>query len=232
MTKKTEIKKVVKRKASAKKIVKKAVVKSSSKKVKAGRGKNKTKKSVAKSGAVKNRKIKNNQDQDAYLAKWTAPEFIKTNEEMLFYYLGVVGSVLAVVWSLWSGSFISAVTFAMLVVIIIFQIYRQPLEVECLIDLDGIALNQKLYKYEEINSFEVIQGDENNVLKFNLKNAIMPIKEMQLADQDPYYIRAALKHFLPEKKQKEALVNFERKKKFGEEMTEDEFYECLKEEDK
>ena len=221
-----KIKKKIKRKAIVKKTARKAMVKNV-----------KRKRSSVKSNPVKKaekinpEKTIDNKEEDSYFAKWTAPEFIKTNGEMLFYYASIVGSILMIIWSFRQGSFVTVTTFAIIIMVVVFQIYRQPLDVECKIDLDGIAMNLKLYRYNEIDSFEVIQGDENNILKFKLKNAFLPVKEIQLEDQDPYYIRAVLEHFLPEKKQKETLINYEKKKEFGEDMSEEDFEEYLKEED-
>ena len=186
-------------------------------------------KPIKKAEKVSSKKIENNEDQDSYFAKWTSPEFIKTNGEMLFYYASIVGSVLMIVWSFLQGSFVTVTTFVIVIAVVVFQIYRKPLDVECKIDLDGIALNLRLYRYDEIDSFEVIQGDENNVLKFKLKNAILPVKEIQLMDQDPYYIRATLEYFLLEKKQKEMLFDYEKKSEFDENMSKEEFDEYLEE---
>jgi len=230
-------KKRAKQRTGAKKTAKNPAVKNAKKKTKTAVSKSARKKNSVKNKPMKKAekidsgKTKNNKSKDAYLAEWTAPEFIKTNEEVLFYYASIVGSVLMIIWSFWQGSFITVATFAMVIIVIIFQMHRQPLDVECKIDLDGITMNLKLYRYNEIDSFEVIQGDENNILKFKLKNAFLPVKEIYLMDQDPYYIRAALEHFLPEKKQKEALLSYEKKREFGEDMSEEEFYEYLKEEE-
>ena len=234
---KNKTKKQVKRKAVAKKTAGNSTVKSTRKKTKAVVGRNARKKSSAENKSVKkvkkanSGKVENGENKDAYLAEWTAPEFIKTNGEMLFYYASVAGSVLMIAWSFAQGSFVTVTTFIIVIIVVAFQIYRQPLDIECKIDLDGIILNGKLYRYNELDSFEVVQGDENNALKFKLKNAFLPVREVQLADQDPYYIRAALEHFLPEKKQKESLINYEKKSEFGEDMSEEEFYEYLKEDD-
>ena len=230
--------KQVKRKAVAKKTAENSTVKSTRKKTKAVVGKSaKKKNSVVNKSAKKAKKadsgkVENSENKETYLAEWTAPEFIKTNGEMLFYYASIAGSVLMIAWSFAQGSFVTVTTFVIVIAVVVFQIYRQPLDIECKIDLDGIILNGKLYRYNEIDSFEVIQSDESNALKFKLKNAFLPVKEVQLADQDPYYIRAALEHFLPEKKQKEALINYEKKSEFSEDISEEEFYEYLKEDDK
>lgn len=222
----SKIKKRVNKKVTIKKTAKSLVAKNAKRK---NSVKNNPTKKAEK---INSEKTENNENQDSYFAKWTAPEFIKTNEEMLFYYASIVGSVFMIIWSFWQKSFITVTTFAIVIIVVLLQIYRKPLDIECEINLDGIAVNTRLYRYDEIDSFEAIQGNENSVLKFKLKNAILPVKEIQLADQDSYYIRATLEYFLPGKKQKEVLLDYERKGEFGEDMSEEEFYEYLKEDEK
>jgi len=174
----------------------------------------------------KTEKIKEGSEQEsAYLAKWTAPEFIKTREEALFYYASAVLSFFMIIWSLLQQSFVTVATFALLIVVIVFHIKHEPRNIEYKIDLDGITKDGKLYKYNDIESFEIVQGENANILKFKLKNSILPSKEICLADQNSYYIHAALEYFLPEEKQKEALVNFEKK----EEISEEELREYMEE---
>lgn len=236
--KEKKTKKKRKRKVVVKKTTKNLVVKNTKNtkrksKVAVNKIKNAEKKSSAKSKSAKKakkndfKKAENNKNKELYLAEWTASEFIKTNGEILFYYASIIGSILMIIWSLQQGSFIVASTFLIVIVVVIFQIYRQPLNIECKIDLDGIILNGRLHKYDEIDSFEVVQGDDNNALKFKLKNAFLPVKEVQLMDQNPYYIRATLEYFLPERKQKEALLSYEKKGEFGENMSEEELSEYI-----
>jgi hypothetical protein len=173
-------------------------------------------------------KKENNKKENTCLAEWTAPEFIITRDEMLFYYASVILSVLMVVWSLYNSNFVTAITFFLLAVVVAFHIYRKPRKIKFIIDIDGLILDGKLYKYDEIESFEVVQGNDFDVLKFKLKNSILPSKEIHLFGQDPYYIRAALEYFLPEEKQRESLFNFEKGSdfKYGE-LSDEEFIEYL-----
>lgn len=180
---------------------------------------------IIKSRKAEEKTKEESKQEDTYLAGWTAPEFIKTKEETLFYYASAVLSFFMVVWSLLQQSFVTVATFALLIVVIIFHIKHEPRDIEYKIDLDGITKNGKLYRYDNIESFEVVQGENVNILKFKLKNSILPSKEIYLADQDPYYIHAALEYFLPEEEQKEALVNFEKK----EELSEEELQEYMEE---
>ena len=182
--------------------------------------------------AVGKKRRESKKKEDKYLAEWTAPEFVRTKEEIFWYYLSVGAAVLMILWSLYQGNLIVVITFALLIVVVIFQLNHQPENVEYKIDLDGIIMDGKIYRYDDLKSFEVIENDNFAVLKFRIKNAILPVKEIQLGNQDPRYIRAALEYFLPEEEQKETLVGYEKKNNFDEEeyLSDEEFYEYIKKE--
>lgn len=149
-------------------------------------------------------------EDENHLAKWTAPEFVKIPQEMLLYYASVIPSILMIYWSFRSQEYVVTITFLVLIIAVIFQIYHEPRQIEYKIDLDGVTIGEKLYKYEEIKSFEMAQKGEENILKIGLKNAILPVREIHLGAQNPYYIQAAMEYFLPEKKQRESLFAYER----------------------
>ncbi len=220
-----EIKKKIKSIKKKSVVVSKKNKTKKSEKVKAVKSKKpdgKTKKTINKS---KRKSVKKNE----YLAEWTALEFTRTKEEIFWYYVSIGAAMLMIFWSLYQKNFIVTVTFFLLIVVVVFQIGRKPKNIKCKIDLDGIIIGDVIYKYDDIKSFEVIQNDDFNLLKFRLKNAILPIKEIQLAKQNPYYIRAALEYFLPEEEQKEALVGFENKNGLDDEyLSEEDFYEYLR----
>lgn len=196
-----------------------------SEKRKVAKSKNPNKKIKEAINKSKRKSVKKNE----YLAEWTALEFTRTKEEIFWYYISIGAAMLMIFWSLYQKNFIVTVTFFLLIVVVAFQISRKPKKIKCKIDLDGIIINDVIYKYNSIKSFEVIQNDDFNLLKFRLKNAILPVKEIQLAKQNPYYIRAALEYFLPEEEQKEALVGFENKNGLDDEyLSEEDFYEYLK----
>ena len=178
---------------------------------------------------TKNIKRKSAIKKEEYLAEWTAPEFINTKEEILWYYVSIGAAILMAFWSLFQKNLIVAITFFLLILVIAFQIRRKPKKIKCKIGLDKIIIGNAIYKYKSIKSFEIIQNDNFNLLKLKIKNSVLPIKEIQLAKQDPYYIRASLEYFLPEEKQKESLVNFENKDNLDDEYLSDEdFYKYLK----
>lgn len=185
--------------------------------------------------AVAEEKIKEEkkiEDKSSYFARWIAPEHIKTQEDVIIYYASAILSVFAIIWFSFQGSFIVVITFLMLLIVVILHIYQQPRDIELKIDLDGIAFGDMLYKYVNIESFEVVEGEYFDVLKFKLRNSILPVKEIQIIDQNPRYIRAVLENFLPEEKQHAALIGFKKKNDFDEYFSEDDFDDYLKEKEK
>lgn len=166
--------------------------------------------------------------ENSCFAIWTAPEFIKTRGEMLFYCISALMSVFMIFWSFLERNYVVTTTFVLLIAVVLFYIFREPRDIECKIDFDGVTVAGRFYGYEQMESFEVFHGDGFNTLKFKLRNDFLPVKEVQLAAQDPQYIRALLEHFLPEEKQKESLVAFERKRDFDDNLSKEELEELNK----
>lgn len=162
------------------------------------------------------------------LAIWTAPEFIKTRGEMLLYCISVIVSVFMIFWSFLDRNYVVTTTFVLLIMVVLFYIFHEPGNIECKIDFDGITVAGRFYRYEQMESFEIFHGDGFNTLKFKLRNDFLPVKEIQLAAQDPQYIRALLEHFLPEEKQKESLIAFEKKRNPDDNLSEEELEELNK----
>lgn len=150
------------------------------------------------------KKQKTDRNGDTHLAKWIAPNFILTNQEVLVYRLCVAGSPFMFIWSILGGNFISAITFLLAFTVCVEHLVRKPEKMEYILDIDGIKMGGKKYAFDKIESFEV--DDEARIMKFKLKNAFLPQREIYLEDQDPNYIRAVLEYFLPEEKQ-EAVIS-------------------------
>ena len=227
-TKKTKKKENIKSKTKVKKTIK-TIKKGSTKKTAQKKVNNKTKKKV--SPKVRTTK-KNKTEESSYFAEWISPEHIKTKQDVIIYYLGAFSSVFAIIWFYFQGAFIAVMTFSVLLVVIMLYIYQEPRDIEIKIDLDGVTFGNMFYNYVDIESFEVIEGEYFDVLKFKLKNYILPVKEIQIVDQDPQYIRAVLEHFLPEKIQKESLFGSEKKNELDEYFSEEDVDSYLEEKEK
>ncbi|MCK5332253.1 hypothetical protein KAJ41_00120 [Candidatus Parcubacteria bacterium] len=165
----------------------------------------------------------------SYFAKWTSLEHIISREDKALYYVAMILSLIAAVWYIMQGSFVVVMTFFVLLVVIFLQLFIAPREVKYVIDLDGISFGSILYKYSDIRSFEVEIGEGVNILKIELNITFLPIKEINLSDQDPYYIRAVLENFLLEKKLEATLFSFGKKQPEDEYFSDDDLDKFLRE---
>ncbi|MBW6441202.1 hypothetical protein K0B03_04230 [Patescibacteria group bacterium] len=192
---------------------------------------------VAKNLNPENKKLKKKtddkvKDNDPNFAKWIAPEHIKTKEDMILYYGGSVLSLIAIGYFAFQGSFIPVFTFTMMLIVLIMHILQEPREIEYKIDLDGISIGDRLYKYANIQSFQVIEDEEYSLLKFKLKNFVLPVKTLFLIDLDPLYIRAILENFLVEDVLSESLVNYEKKDDASEYISDEDIERLIIEKEK
>lgn len=232
--KKIKKKENTKLKTKAKKTVK-TVKKSPTKKTVQKKASNKKKKKISSKTSVVEKvakKKKKKVEESSYFAEWISPEHIKTKQDMIIYYASAILSVFAIIWFYFQGSFVVVMTFSALLFVIILYIYQEPRDIEIKIDFDGIIFGSMFYRYIDIESFEVIEGEYFDILKFKLKNSILPVKEIQIVDQNLQYIRAVLENFLPEKKQIEALFGFEKKDDLDKYLSEEDVDSYLEEKEK
>lgn len=177
---------------------------------------------VAQKVAEKNAKTEGVEEDKKYFAKWTEKDFKRTGEEAWFYRVSLVAATLGMLWAAYDRNFLTFFTFFILTVVILLELRWESRDVEYEVNMDGIFIAGKSYRFEEIKSFEITKKGDCDVVKFQLKNSIFPVKEMYLnaAEQDLPFMRALLKHFLPEETQEEKLFNFTKAEK---KLTEEEY---------
>jgi len=168
------------------------------------------------------------QDADKCFARWTGKSFLRTDEEVLFYKISLLASIAAIIFFLKEGSWLAVITFLTLVVILIFELKDKPREAEYEVNIDGISIDGRLYRFDDIHSFELAKKGEYDIVKLQMKNSLFPVRELHLAaDQDILYIETLLEYFLPQEVQEEQLFNFRRNEdgRGKRKVSEDEFIE-------
>ena len=215
--------KAIKKKSSLAKTKKKVPAKKSV--VKKTNISNQTKKEEKKS-------IKKKNPEDSYFAKWSASEHVISKEDLTLYYIAITLSIIAIAWYFMQGSFVVVMTFSILLIVILLQLFIVPREVEYTIDLNGISFGSILHRYSDINFFEVEIRENSNILKIRLNTSFLPIKEINLGDQDPYYIRAVLENFLTEKNLEATLFSFGKTEQDDEYFSDEELEEFIEKTEK
>lgn len=163
-------------------------------------------------------------DEDKTFVKWVGKSFLRPEGERFFYQVSLVASLIVFLWSVLDGSWLAAATFLTLVVIIVFELRDVPRDVDYEINIDGISIDGRLYRFDDMHSFELAKKGEFDVVKLQMRSSFFPIRELHLAEgQDLVYIETLLEYFLPKEKQEDTLFNFRRREVSEKELTEDEF---------
>jgi hypothetical protein len=158
--------------------------------------------------------------REEYFLRWKGPDFVRTIGEEYLYWASLVLSGLIVIWSLWQMNFFTALSFMILIVVVVFELKSQPKEVEYEVNLEGVMIDGRLLRFNEMRSFDIFEKAGFNIVRLQMKTAIFPIKEVFLEEsQDLVYVKTLFEYFLPEEKQEDKLFNFKEKK----ELTEDEY---------
>ena len=162
--------------------------------------------------------------EDETFVKWVGKSFLRPEGERFFYQVSLVASLIVFLWSVFDGSWLAAATFLVLVVIIVFELKDVPRDVDYEITIDGISIDGRLYRFDDVHSFELSKKGEFDIVKLQMRSSFFPIKELHLAEgQDLVYIETLLEYFLPKEKQEDVLFNFRRREAEEKELTEDEF---------
>lgn len=171
--------------------------------------------------------VENIQDGgEKYFIRWTGKSFLKSREDTLFYKVSLAVALGIILWGIKDGSWLSVVTFLTLAVIIIYELKDEPTDIDYEINIDGISIGGRLYRFDDIHSFDIVQKKESYIVKIQLRDSFLPTKELHLVPgQDLVYIETLLEYFLPREAHEEMLFNFRKSPEVRREMTEDEFIE-------
>lgn len=162
-------------------------------------------------------------EEEKTFIKWTGKNFLRPEGQTFFYEVSLVASIVVILWSLIDRSWLSALTFLSLAVMIVVELKDVPKDVEYEISIDGILIDGKLYKFDDIRSFGFTKKEGVDIVKLQLHNSIFPTRELHLAEgQDLVYIETLLAYFLPKEEPEDTLFNFRKRGKKERDMTEEE----------
>jgi len=131
--------------------------------------------------------------------KWSFPEYARHERQRGWYFWSILISLGIIVYAILTGNWLFALIIIMFGIIIVINHHNQPEEMKFEIDHDGIKLNGKLYKYDEINRFWIIyQPPEVKNLYFDMKSPFRPRLSIPLGKENPVDIKAFLRQYLEE----------------------------------
>ena len=145
------------------------------------------------------RTIDDDVEELATLYEWQAHEHVhKAKSQRWFMILAAVAAVMVAFFAI-NLNFIAAITIAFVTVLVYLMAQRKPNTMRYRIMVDGVAIGNTLYQYEELDSFNIVyEPDETKVLLIRSQRAMAPLVAMEIGIADPNDIRDLLLEFLPE----------------------------------
>jgi hypothetical protein len=145
------------------------------------------------------REIDDDVEDLATLLEWEAPDHVHRPKSAIWY------TALAILTIVIAGTFvllnnvIGAIT-VVLLSIMLFALGRKEPEIKRYrIMVDGIAVNETLYHFRDLVSFNLIyEPSHTTTILFRSNRHFAPLLHMEIGDSDPTIIRDVLLEVLPE----------------------------------
>lgn len=145
------------------------------------------------------RQIDDDVEAAATLFEWHAEEHNHQPKSPRWYIVLAAGATVLVGIFLLTANFIGALSTALLGGLMYYVAQKQPDRVRYRLMVDGIALNNTLYHYRELDAFNIVyEPGETKTVIFRGKRRFAPLLHMELGDADPVAIRDILLEFLKE----------------------------------
>ncbi|MBU1102566.1 hypothetical protein KJ853_02825 [Patescibacteria group bacterium] len=141
------------------------------------------------------------------LISWTAPEFIRYEKSKGWFAAFWLISAAFVIASLLMENYLFTLIIFLAAFLIYVQAMKRPRKINFAISDEKIIIDGKEYLYNDFMSFWIFEKPEINYLSLLSKKMLQPQIHIPLAEQEPEKIRQALKKFIPEKEQKELLLD-------------------------
>lgn len=160
---------------------------------------------------------------EEYFLRWQAVDFAKNLQQLDWYYVAIPVIVFIILGFLFTRNPIPALTFVVVLAVIIIDLKNQPQLIEYEVNMDGVVMGEQFFSFSEIRSFSMVQRDGYSIVQLNLRSGLFPIKELVLEEgADLIYTEALFSHFLPQQEQEWSVLNINSKKSDSE-LSEDEF---------
>ena len=154
----------------------------------------------------------NSDNKEKEIAKvfvsWQAREFTKYEKDKNWFAIWLIISITIVTIAIIFKNFLFAI-FAIFAALAVFiQALQEPRIITFKITARGLLIDRKLYNFLDLESFWIIyEPPEVKELYIKSKKLFIPQISISINKENPVKIRQALLNFLPEKEQRQSLVD-------------------------
>lgn len=145
------------------------------------------------------REIDDDVEELATLYEWQALEHVHQPKSSRWFLVAAVASALLIGWFIITFNLIAALTTALVGGLVYYFAQREPDMQRCRLMVDGVAINNTLYHYKELASFNIVyEPGQTKVVLLRSKRRFAPLITMEIGDADPVLIRDVLIEFVSE----------------------------------
>jgi hypothetical protein len=133
------------------------------------------------------------------IISWQAPEFEHHAKHPLWYIGFAIVAGALIVYSIFSGSLITIIMFALIVALAFGYAHRQPRVMNHDLTLTGVILGDTMYPYKNIKKFWIVyEPPQVKTLNLETESYLNSHVTIQLGDQDPVAVKLFLQKYLIE----------------------------------
>jgi len=148
------------------------------------------------------RTIDDDVEELATLYEWQAHEHVHREKTQRWFMVLAAVATITVAFFVISLNIIGAITLAFVAILVYIMAQQKPDTMRYRIMVDGVAIGNTLYQYEDLSSFNIVyEPDETKVLLIRSQRTLAPLVAMEIGVADPNDLRDLLLEFLPEDQQ-------------------------------
>lgn len=133
------------------------------------------------------------------LFEWQALEHTHRPKSALWFVALAAGTTAIAALLVFLGNIIGAITIALGGAVLYSIAQRHPHTMRYRLLVDGVALNDILYHYRDLQRFNIVyQPGHTKTVLLHSKHHLTPLLHMEIGDADPVAIRDILLEFVPE----------------------------------
>jgi hypothetical protein len=146
-------------------------------------------------------------DADDFL-EWQVKEFIYRPKTIKWFVLLTLAIVMIELYFLWTKSFFAFATFLLIFFVILLYSVKKPDNLSVRLDYKGVRINNKLYKFDDLQSFWIFYNPPGiKKIFFKRKGIISQSINISIGEQDPAALRSFLLDYLSEVEEEEPLID-------------------------
>ena len=139
---------------------------------------------------------------------WQAPEFQKYERSQNWFMLWLIISIVAVAIAIIFKNFLFAIFLVFAALAVFIHALQEPKTATFKITARGVLIDGKIHSFEDLESFWIIyEPPQVKTLILKSKKLLVSQVNIPIGSENPVKIRQALIDFLPEKEQRESLID-------------------------